>query len=193
MAHDRTYLPDWLQDSPYLPLSILEEKLESQPYRKPTFLELARSKNIRRWAVLITVLLTIWYTPTIIYSLFNNAILRRISGPNCYFQDPINPELYSWTEETDWSRYAYVQYVTNAEYLCNSLILFAALQKFESKAERLLLYPSSMRMSEASDSEAEQANLLIKARDQYGVKLVPVELQHKRDPARMWFSDAGAG
>ena len=47
------------------------------------------------------------------------------------------------TNVLDWSRFAYVQYVTNLPYLCNSVMLFESLYRLGSKPHRLLLYPSS--------------------------------------------------
>ena len=47
------------------------------------------------------------------------------------------------TNVLDWSRFAYVQYATNLQYLCNSVMLFESLCRLDSKPDRLLLYPSS--------------------------------------------------
>lgn len=43
---------------------------------------------------------------------------------------------------TDWSQFAYSQYVTNPDYLCNSVMAFEALDRLGSKAARVLMYPS---------------------------------------------------
>ncbi|THZ34429.1 hypothetical protein D6C88_10490, partial [Aureobasidium pullulans] len=50
----------------------------------------------------------------------------------------------------DWSRFAYSQYVTEKNYLCNSLMIFETLHRLGSKAE---------------------------PRDNYNVKLVPIHVQ----------------
>lgn len=42
----------------------------------------------------------------------------------------------------DWSHYAYAQYVTNALYLCNSVMLFEGLHRHGCQADKLLLYPA---------------------------------------------------
>ena len=126
----------------------------------------------------------LWSLPSIFHSLTHNAVIRRLQGPSCYFSEPITPDLYSWViRDIDWSRFAYTQYVTNTEYLCNSVILFEALERLESKADRVMLYPSNFELDPASRSVESQ--LLMKARDEYKVKLVPIEVQHKNDPARM--------
>ena len=80
----------------------------------------------------------------------------------------------------DWSRYAYVQYATNQLYLCNSVMLFEILHRLESKANRLLMYPSHFLAEEGdSASETDESRLLKKARDEYDVKLQPIEVQSR--------------
>ncbi|KAJ5684825.1 uncharacterized protein N7477_001170 [Penicillium maclennaniae] len=39
-------------------------------------------------------------------------------------------------DEIDWSRYAYTTYATSETYLCNAVMVFEALQRFGSRAER---------------------------------------------------------
>lgn len=74
----------------------------------------------------------------------------------------------------DWSRYAYTQYATNTEYLCNSVMLFETLHRLGSKADRLLMYPSSMHPASIHSDPKENDDL-----DEYGVKLQPREVQHR--------------
>jgi len=78
--------------------------------------------------------------------------------------------------DTDWSRYAYCQYVTNQAYLCNSLMIFERLHSLGSKAERLVMYPEDWTLDELDPSP--EARLLMKARDEYRVRLVPIHIQH---------------
>ncbi len=78
----------------------------------------------------------------------------------------------------DWSKYAYVQYATNAPYLCNSVMLFERLHALNCKADRLLMYPSQF----SPDADNSEAALLRKARDDYNVILKPIEVQ--RRPSR---------
>lgn len=75
----------------------------------------------------------------------------------------------------DWSRFAYVQYVTNSAYLCNSVMLFESLHRLGSKPDRLMMYPSSF--SEDALGDSTESRLLRKARDEYGVKLMPIQVQ----------------
>jgi hypothetical protein len=81
------------------------------------------------------------------------------------------------TAKIDWFRFAYVQYVTNTAYLCNSVMLFETLSRLQSKADRLLMYPSEFSMD--SDGTSTESRLLRKARDEYNVKLMPIEVQSR--------------
>ncbi|KAK7419922.1 hypothetical protein QQZ08_010625 [Neonectria magnoliae] len=79
-------------------------------------------------------------------------------------------------DEVDWSTFAYTQYVTNSAYLCNSVMFFEALHRLLSRADRVMMYPSEMLQS--SDDSSSDARLLIRARDEYNVKLVPIAVQY---------------
>jgi len=81
--------------------------------------------------------------------------------------------------KVDWSRFAYTQYVTGIDYLCNSIMLFESLHRLESKPDRVLLYPSDMMDSEEMEPKTRDARLLVQARDKYAVKLLPVSVQHR--------------
>lgn len=45
-------------------------------------------------------------------------------------------------EDVDWSQYAYVQYATNQNYLCNNIMIFEQLRALDTNAERVLIYPN---------------------------------------------------
>ncbi|KAK5633227.1 hypothetical protein RRF57_008941 [Xylaria bambusicola] len=79
----------------------------------------------------------------------------------------------------DWSQYAYTQYVTNKEYLCNSVMIFESLHRLKAKADRVMMYPENMMDPAETNPQSHEAKLLVKARDQYGVKLVPVSVQRR--------------
>ncbi|KAH8812977.1 glycosyltransferase family 8 protein [Xylogone sp. PMI_703] len=87
-------------------------------------------------------------------------------------------------QQVDWSRYAYTQYVTNTEYLCNSVMLFEILHRLGSKADRLMMYPSTMSVDPQSDSA--EARLLLKAQNEYGAKLMPIQVQHRDSNDATW-------
>lgn len=80
----------------------------------------------------------------------------------------------------NWSRYAYVQYATDSAYLCNSVMVFEALDRTGSKADRLLIYPQGWDTDIENMSDRD-SQLLVKARDWYDVKLVPVEMEEVGD------------
>lgn len=81
--------------------------------------------------------------------------------------------------EVDWARFAYLQYVTDSDYLCNSVMVFESLHRLGSKADRVMMYPSSMVEPDASTWESDDARLLLQARDEYNVSLQPIQIQHK--------------
>lgn len=77
-----------------------------------------------------------------------------------------------------WSDFAYLQYVTNANYLCNSLMILDALHRSETKADRVMMYPEDWHVSEDNTTDdSTESKLLAKARDSYQVKLVPIQVQ----------------
>lgn len=80
-------------------------------------------------------------------------------------------------QQVKWSRFAYTQYATNRSYLCNSLMIFEALHRLGSKADRVLMYPHTFLLSE--DDASPEARLLRSARDDYVVKLKPVNVMMK--------------
>jgi hypothetical protein len=83
--------------------------------------------------------------------------------PNPICEDPI-----------DWTQYAYIQYVTNSDYLCNSVMLFETLHRLGSKAERLMLVPGQF-----GATQSWVLDLMLKARDQYNVRLKLMDIQSR--------------
>ena len=78
-------------------------------------------------------------------------------------------------DDTDWSRFAYSQYVANdTAYLCNAVMMFEALDRLHSKPDRVLMYPRGWN---AEDGTSINSRLLTKAQEQYKVKLVPIQVQ----------------
>lgn len=78
----------------------------------------------------------------------------------------------------DWSRYAYSQYATTSAHLCNSVMLFETLSRLNSKAARILFYPSTWDTDISSLSDRD-SQLLVKARDWYNVRLIPADMPTK--------------
>ncbi|KAL9594823.1 MAG: hypothetical protein Q9219_006814 [cf. Caloplaca sp. 3 TL-2023] len=83
-------------------------------------------------------------------------------------------------KNVDWSRYAYFQYATSTAYLCNSVMVFEALDRLGSKADRILVYPAEWdtQIDSLTDRESQ---LLVKARDWYNAKLIPVDIPVTHD------------
>lgn len=62
----------------------------------------------------------------------------------------------------EWSKFAYVNYVTDADYLCNTLIIFNDLkQEFGTKAKLVLLISQDLVESSTS-SKIDDVNLLLR-------------------------------
>jgi hypothetical protein len=80
-------------------------------------------------------------------------------------------------QHIDWSRFAYSQYATDEEYVCNSVMIFETLHRLGSKAERVLMYPAEMMDPTETRPSSTPAKLLVKARDVYNVKLQPIVIQ----------------
>ncbi|OBS22463.1 hypothetical protein FPOA_08800 [Fusarium poae] len=97
-----------------------------------------------------------------------------------------NSALYLSSDGTDWSKFAYVQYVTDVDYLCNSVMAFETLGRLGSRADRVMMYPSEMLAPDAEYSDTKAGQLLIKARDEYNVKLQPIEIQRREGDDLTW-------
>jgi hypothetical protein len=84
-------------------------------------------------------------------------------------------------DKIDWAKFAYIQYVTGSDYLCNSVMIFESLYNLGSRAKRVIMYPTEMlKDPEATEGKKAEGILLIKARDEYRVELVPIQV-HERD------------
>lgn len=121
--------------------------------------------NSRRHAIIAAAVLLV-----LILLVTSGISRRQIGGSHDW-------SFGSLPENVDWSHFAYTQYATNAPYLCNSVMLFERLHRLGSRAERLLMYPSRFEVSaNGTDGQSWESGLLRKARDEYNVKLKPVEV-----------------
>jgi len=77
--------------------------------------------------------------------------------------------------QVNWSNYAYSLHATDSTSLCHALLLFDALARFGSKADRVLFYPEYWDTT-VEDAKDRDSQLLVLARDQYKVKLQPTTL-----------------
>ncbi|KAF4990191.1 hypothetical protein FGRMN_8612 [Fusarium graminum] len=94
--------------------------------------------------------------------------------------------LYPTKDGVDWAKFAYIQYVTNEDYLCNSVMAFETLDRLRSRADRVMMYPGEMLAPDAEESDTIAGQLLIKARDEYNVKLQPIEIQRREGDDLTW-------
>ncbi|KAJ5452898.1 nucleotide-diphospho-sugar transferase [Penicillium cf. griseofulvum] len=109
------------------------------------------------------------------------VIFLRIRGSFGYLRPQVT---IHFGKEVDWTRFAYTQYVTNTDYLCNSVMLFEALHRLGSKPDRLMMYPDFF--SVADDDNSREAELLRIARDKYKVKLKPIQVQSRNGGDETW-------
>ncbi|KAH0359099.1 nucleotide-diphospho-sugar transferase, partial [Aureobasidium melanogenum] len=84
----------------------------------------------------------------------------------------IDSELNMSLEFPFLARFAYCQYVADRDYLCNSLMIFESLSLSGSQADFLLIYPQHWNL----DWSSIVGHWLRKARQEYGVKLAPIQL-----------------
>lgn len=81
------------------------------------------------------------------------------------------------SSNVDWSRYAYVQYVTELPYLCNTLMLLATLDKLGCRGDRLLLYANEWTKDlKQTQSQTEVGRLLSLAANKYHARLQPISV-----------------
>lgn len=113
-------------------------------------------RHIRTWVILgLIVLLLLW--------------LRR--------ERPKPPPIsHVRFDLVDWSRYAYTTYATSSPYLCNALMLFEALHRLGSRADRILFYPEEWSADMGDDSSRE-GQMLRMAKQKFNVQLTPIDVQ----------------
>jgi hypothetical protein len=156
--------------STFLHLPIVDD--EAGPSLKPQFGQVLRSKRVRLLAATALLLASF----TLLLSRNKTRFSFEHSGilTSSHNQSSASDSL---TNKIDWSRFAYTQYATNSEYLCNSVMIFETLSRLGSKADRLLMYPSTMKADPESNNT--ESLLLLKAEREYGVKLRSIEVQHR--------------
>ncbi|KAL5041252.1 hypothetical protein BDW71DRAFT_13511 [Aspergillus fruticulosus] len=113
-------------------------------------------RRIRTWAFIFVLILFILF-------------LRREPTP-----PPVLPHINY--DLVDWSKYAYTQYATSSPYLCNAVMVFDALERLGSRAQRVLYYPKNWDVIVDSDHDRD-SQLLRLAKVKYKAMLVPIELE----------------
>ena len=128
----------------------------NRPRQKPRSFLQRRVRYIYVAIFLLTIYL--WYS--------RPSILKRrpTHAPSLHYKS------------VDWSRYAYSSYATTSAYLCNSVMMFEALERLGSKADRILFYDEGWDLH-VSDATDRNSQLLVKARDAYGVKIYPAQFE----------------
>ena len=162
------------------------------------------------YTVLICTFLLIYYFRA---AIFSSSPPYRSSPPNVHSTTstslpPLEPPKVHFPNgslvpptplpnEIDWSQYAYTQYATTPDYLCNSLMLFAQLHALGSRAQRAIFYPEEYHHSypvtyDSPEDEARAqllSSLLLEAEDKYNVTLKPVHVL-KRDGGDTTWSES---
>lgn len=93
----------------------------------------------------------------------------------CWFLYSSSAGRASTPDATKWSNFAYSLYATDSATLCHALLVFDALARLGSKADRALFFPEHWD-TEVTSSKDRDSQLLVLARDLYKVKLHPVRL-----------------
>ena len=99
------------------------------------------------------------------------------SGPN----ENLGRQHVSYGKVTiDWTRLAYVQLLRRHIDVCSAVMLFAELERQNSNAQRILLYPKSWEEVGTSHQQMStyiqtSLRLLKKAEQRFQVELLPVE------------------
>ncbi|KAL2754263.1 glycosyltransferase family 8 protein [Sodiomyces alcalophilus JCM 7366] len=171
----------WPRQSPSTAMFLDSTKAnidKAAPGTTPTFIDVVTSKGFR------------WIISSILATLILLGLLSSrehlFPRPSLSISDPQPPRgrslvshSHPGSDHVDWSRFAYVQYVTDSVYLCNAVMIFESLHRLQSKADRLMMYPAFMMSPDATVASSHDERLLIKARDEYGVKLAPIQIQRR--------------
>jgi len=142
-----------------------------------------QSKRVRLTGALVSIilLLVFFFRRTFL----PNGSLENL--PGLHQDSHLEPQT---NDSVQWSRFAYTQYATNQPYLCNSVMLFEILHRLGSKADRLLMYPSDYQIDDGGlETESFESRLLRKARDEYNVKLQPIQVQRRGGGDRRYTSN----
>lgn len=166
-------VPEFLHNSPFFIPEQHEFKAQRRIREKPTLTQIMKSKRFRTILYAILGISAFLYLKRKAHQL---DLWGHLTGPSCYYTPPLRAPLLYGSNETDWSRFAYALYATDTQYLCNTVMLFETLHRLGSKADRILMYSEDIRLDEISQNT--NIELLLRAKNEYGVKLVPIKLQH---------------
>lgn len=178
-------LPDFLQNSPYLP--ILNFDIDEPPPPKaarPSIAQILRSRPVRTAIpIVICGLIILLLLPH--GTRKAKELHLQYKTPACLKQAPVVVEPLTGNETAiEWDKYAYITYATSKDHLCNALMMFESLNTLRSKAKRVLIYPQLWKDEWVEDVNGKGmeiiTQMLIQARDDYKVELRNVEILKHR-------------
>lgn len=136
-----------------------------------------RAMTIWQWIIFIALSLVLFRFLRPVHNAASERASRQHELPKTILSEEPSDGI-------DWSRFAYTQYVTDMEYLCNSLMMFESLHRLGSKADRLLLYPAQWELSPKNPTYI--SKFLRKAQVDYKVHIVPIRALHFDDGEGTW-------
>ncbi|KAJ4302621.1 hypothetical protein N0V90_001510 [Kalmusia sp. IMI 367209] len=146
--------------------------------------------RLRGWLALRKVRNTLFAGALILLSIVSihyidlTAISRAVRPVTHQPTSETSPNI---NDQVDWRNFAYVQYVTNENYLCNALMILEALHGSGSKADRMMMYPDNWHVTLNVENESNMASKLLgQARDLYQTKLVPIKVQTSAKGDTTW-------
>ncbi|CCH43565.1 Glucose N-acetyltransferase 1-A [Wickerhamomyces ciferrii] len=126
---------------------------------------------------------------TIKYSESNLEYLDYDRDHIKYLYPEVIDSIYNNTDlnQVDWSKLAYVLYATSSSHLCNSMMIFAELRKFQTKAELVLLVKREFILNETAYPN--EYKTLTEFSQNYNVTLKPTTVtQIGGDSVDIWKS-----
>ena len=112
----------------------------------------------------------------------NNVRIAKSFGTSAKLNEEAARQHWVLAEKvaTDWTRLAYVQLLRRHADVCNAIMLFAELERQDSNAWRILLFPRSWeevstRHQQSTTSTQTSLRLLRKAAERYQVELLAIE------------------
>jgi len=136
---------------------------------------LAKARDIlcsrRIWKTLLLV-------STLVLFLYVRSVWHDFHAETGRWVPDLSKHTFPDSAGIGWTDFAYCQYVTNEDYLCNSVMMFESLRRIGIKADLLMMYPTHWEFDLPAKNDTHTAQLLRKVRDEYRVKLQPIEVQH---------------
>lgn len=110
-------------------------------------------------------------------------------------EEPLVPDGTDYIK-VNWNDFAYVQYATDIDYLCNSAMIFEQLHNLQVKAQKVLIYPiewgvpgeDTLLPPEDPEKDTKEQFILQRIRDDFDVTLKPVALIRLDSDQEYWAS-----